>query len=90
MNIEVIIPIGDLQREVWRFSLMVSYNAVIYFNSFHFQGRETKRCAWRNQAWWLRLDNRGNTIPRPEMPEDVIADMRRQITEKINEVKIDG
>lgn len=86
MNIiEVIRPDGDLRREVWRFSLSVSYaSPCIYFDGYSFQTKETTRHKnWIKQTHWERLDKRNNNIGEPSIPQDVETEMRTRYQQTI-------
>lgn len=76
---------GDLTREVWTFSLNVSYALpCIYFDNYSFQTKETVRHKkWIRQSHWSRLDHRSNNIDRPLVPTDVEAQMRKRFQEYI-------
>lgn len=89
MRIEIIRPDGDLKREVWTFSLNISYSSpCIYFDAYSFQDKETKRHKWVRQSHWERLDHRSNNIDNPPIPTDVEAEMRSRYQEAILTIPI--
>ena len=85
MRTEIIRPNGDLKREVWEFSLSVSYSSpYIYFDSYSFQTKESPRHKkWTRQTHWERLHRRDNNIDNPPLPTDVEAEMRQRFQEYI-------
>ena len=85
MNIEIIRANGDLKREVWDFSLDVSYGSpCIYFDDYSFQTKEsTRHRKWLKQTHWTRLMRRDNNIDNPPLPSDVKAEMLSRYQESI-------
>lgn len=85
MRIEIIRPNGDLKREVWVFSLSISYSSpCIYFDAYSFQTKESKRHRnWVRQTHWVRLERRSNNIDCPSLPQDVEVEVRSRYQDYI-------
>ena len=84
MIIEIVLPNGDLKREVWAFSLDIGYGfSRIYLDHYLLQVRETARHRWEKQTYWSRLDRRSNKIDSPPLPKEVEAEMRKRYQEYI-------
>jgi hypothetical protein len=91
MRIEIILPDGDLRREIWEFSISIDSCACIYFDYYSYQTREsTRKRLWHKQTHWDRLDGRNNNISRPVLPPGIEADMRKRYQEYILTLPIQG
>lgn len=73
MNKEVIRNSGDLNREVWVFSLSVDTRSTLYFDRYSLQTKETKRHKWNVQIYWDRLNRRDNNVSDPPLPDWAIG-----------------
>jgi len=85
MQTEIVRNNGDLKREVWVFTLYVSFSSPqIYFDSYSFQTKETNRQRkWVKQTHWERLDKWNNNIDSPPLPSDVENEARSRFQEAI-------
>lgn len=90
MTEEIIVPKGDLKREVWRFSLSVGYSSpCIYFDSYSFQTKASPRHRnWISQTHWVRSERRTNNIDKPHIPTEVEIEMRSRYQEYIKTIPI--
>jgi hypothetical protein len=91
MNIQIIRPDGDLKREVWNFSLYISWGSdkKIYFDHYSFQTKEsTRHRVWKPQTNWGRLTRQNNTIDEPPLPADVEKEMREKFSEMVKALPI--
>ncbi len=84
-SITVIRYDGDLKREVWDFTLYISWvSSCIYFESYSFQTKKTTRYkSWEKQTHWVRLEHRNNNIDKPPLPPDVEVEVRSRYQEYI-------
>lgn len=90
MKIEIVLPDGDLKREVWDFSLSVGYSSpCIFFDAYCFQTKlSTRHRNWISQTHWQRLEHRNNNIENPPLPKEVEEEMRSRYQECIKEIPI--
>ncbi|KKL91937.1 hypothetical protein LCGC14_1889710 [marine sediment metagenome] len=90
MRIEIVREIGDLRREIWSFCLIVDFSGrgKIYFDSWAFQSKESKRHKWKTQSHWTRLMRRDNTVDNPPLPGDVVVELREMLSDKVNTLEI--
>ena len=89
MRAEIVLPDGDLKREVWSFNLSIDYSTTcIYLEYYSFDTKETARHKWRTQNHWGRFDRRNNNIDGPPLPMQVETEMRRRYQERILTIPI--
>lgn len=90
MNVEIVRQNGALKREVWSFSIYISYaDSCIRFDAYSFQTRETTRHRkWKKQTHWTRLMSRGNNIDNPPLPSDVKTEVYSRYQEYITTLPI--
>jgi len=89
MRYSVILPDGDLRREVWEFTLSVgSARAIIWFDSFTLATRVTRRHRWVTKSIWVRTVPRGNNTEKPAIPAQVEAEVRKYFADAISKVEI--
>jgi len=83
MHIEIIVPINDLTREVYRFYIISerSINAVL--DSYFFEQRQSTRHKFVATKRYNRLDRRGTNMEYPVIPDIVRAKVREKIVENI-------
>lgn len=61
-----------LTRELWRFWLdMGGQRLDLVLDEYHYQTRPTKRHGWKSQSFWKRVDERHNTMLKPNVPREV-------------------
>lgn len=95
MNVEVVRYTGGLrdglQRERWTFYLDFSYGGNrLVFISFEIETRESMRARkWKRQHIWSGRASRDNTIDRPEVPADIIAEVKDKICQAVNAVEVE-
>lgn len=92
MREEIIRLDGDLKREVWVFSLGLSYaSPCIYFDAYSIETREsTRHRKWFQRYHWERLNRRGNNMHNPPLPKNVEDEMRSRYQEYIKALPIKG
>lgn len=84
MYIEIIRRENELSRQVWRFTIDISYSgSCIYFDYYHIETRRTSRCNWVISKSWTRLERRYNTIQEPILPDDVKAEALQHFANNI-------
>lgn len=90
MNIDIIRNHGNLEREEWRFTFSDEYSKpTIRFYYFSFQTKETTRKRkWVNQNHWDKYYERNNTMERPNVPEEIVADVKEQIKLNIDKAQL--
>ena len=89
MRYSVILPDGDLRREIWEFYISVSVSGShIWFDGYVVEIRFSTRHVWKRQSIWRRTMSRGNTIVKPAIPAQVEAEMRKYFADAISKVEI--
>lgn len=91
MHHEIVQMHGDLKREVWRFSLFVSWinDSHIYFDSYLFQTRDSARKRkWDTEGVWNRLNKQYDNIKDPPLPSDVESQMREYFANAVRGLEI--
>lgn len=68
--VEVVIDKDELNREIYRFTLM---EFKLLLDSYGFETRETKRHKFKRVKWYDRLNQRDSTIKKENMflPENI-------------------
>jgi hypothetical protein len=64
------VPVDDLTREKWRF-YYEERRHVLILQEFIIETRATKRHGWKVSNSYSRIDRRHNTMPCPELSEDI-------------------
>jgi hypothetical protein len=89
MLIKIIVPNGDLKREVWEFTLSVTYRVNLRFVCYAFEERETLRHRiWKTQSLWGTYFERASNIARPTVPLNVIEQAKERYCRLINEAEV--
>ena len=89
MLIKIIVPNGDLKREVWEFTLSVTYRVNLRFVCYAFEERETLRCRkWKPQSFWNVYFERESNIACPTVPLSVIELAKERYCRLINEAEL--
>ena len=88
MKAEIIIPNSDVKRERWGFTLLAGTSAVIYFDDYIFEAKDTIRHKWRIQSRWSRLNSRESNIACPQIPAEIEIEMRRQFMAQVEKLEV--
>ena len=90
MRAEIILPNGDLKREVWEFELVLDFSGrnTIYLSRYSFQTKETTRHKWKVQTNWDRLFRRSSNIETPTIPIAVEEQVRHEFIEIVRKIPI--
>jgi len=85
----IILHYGDLEREVWNFSLHVGgTSAAIYIDSYSFHTRISKQHKWIKQTNWGRLDKGENNIKDPPRTIGIEAEAKDYFQNQVGELPI--
>ena len=81
VTVEFVRP-GELDKQAWRFSMHDFPN--ITLDRYCEYSRKTKRHKWEPEVVWNRLcGRRDNNIERPDPPEWVLEQFKKQIIESM-------
>ena len=75
-RVEIIQQESDFSRTVWVFFYSYGFGGGAVLDRWAHETRKTKRHKWAapRDRVWARLDERNNTISRPDVPERVAAE----------------
>ena len=92
MRIEIVRPTSQLERDIWKFSLSVDYGlSCIFLDRFSHETKRSTRCKkWTPVFHWEWADRRNNNVPRPVIPADVEAEVRKLLKDFIMTLPIRG
>ena len=89
-KVEIIIPNGDLKREVWSFYLRVDFARIsLWLDEYYLETKETKRHKWKWQSRWIRTMSRDSNIEQPVAPEYVITEAKDKYKTMIDNLQIE-
>ena len=83
MYIEIVIPINDLTREVYRFYIHSDFSINAVLDTYYFEQRKSTRHKFVITKRYSRLDRRGEKMEYPVIPDVVRAKVREKILENI-------
>ena len=86
---EVIEYTTPLNRQVWRFLLMVDNNSTLRLTYYAAEHKDnTRQRNWRKDGWWDRYQTRDSTIKDPPLPLQVVAQVKTVYAQKILDMEV--
>lgn len=74
---------STLFRITYRWWLDEHTGLVLTLDEVVHESRQSRRHGWRVLNRWSRLDQRGNTMERPEVPANVLEEARAKVNAEL-------